>query len=361
MNEFISVAGQYNSESSLLSNALEALAAKTDMQANVVEVHPRVAADYQADASVKLAFEGNTYRYLVECKKYVDRKAQVDQIEQIDRRLRQLNLQLVLVTDYISKELAAHCRTIGLQFIDTHGNAYLRAPGLFVFTTGYKDEHRRQTAKAPKGLTNPAALRVIFALLSKPALVSATFKEISATSNVALGTAYNVLEDLERRGYLIAGSKHSRKLLEPHRLVDEWVANFPTTLRTKLNGRRFSSPEPYWWKQVDLGDFHAAWGSEVAAAKMFRHLKPSTQTLYVDSMEMRNVINRLAKQIRLQPDPDGSIEILEKFWSPVIESESGVAPPLLVYSDLLALLDPRAKETAYMIKEKFIEPAIDPS
>ena len=360
MSEFTGVAGQHDSAQRLLSSALEALCKKTDIQATAVQFQPEVAADYQADASVKLTLDGKAYRYVVECKKNVDRKAQIDQLDQLDRRLRQINLQLVLVTDYISKELAAHCRTVGLQFIDTHGNAYLRGPGLFVFTTGEKDEHRRQTAKAPKGLTNQAALRVIFALLSKPELVSATFKEISVLSGVALGTAYNVLEDLKRRGYLIAGPKHSRRLLEPQRLRDEWVANFPTTLRTKLNSRRFSSPEPYWWKHADIAQAHAAWGSEVAAAKMFKHLKPSTQTLYVDPMEMRNLINRLAKQIRLKPDDHGPIEVLEKFWSPVIEPEPGIAPPLLVYADLLSLLDPRAKETANMIKEKFIEPAFHP-
>ena len=358
MDELISISEHHDSECGLLSDALEALWEKTDIHGTSVQAQPKGVADYRADALVDLVLDGQTYRYVVECKKNVDRKAQVDQI---DLRLRQLGLRCMLVADYISKELAEHCRTLGLQFIDTHGNAYLRAPGLLVLTTGEKDEHKRQTAKAPKGLTNPSALRVIFALLSKPELVSAKFKDISALSSVALGTAYNVLEDLERRGYLIAGSKHSRKLLEPHRLADEWVTNFPTTLRTKLNSRRFSSPDPYWWEKADIADFHAAWGSEVAAAKMFKHLKPSTQTVYVDPTEMSSVINRLAKQIRLRPDPDGSIEILEKFWSPDIESEPGIAPPLLVYSDLLALLDPRAKETANMIREKFIEPAIHPS
>jgi hypothetical protein len=358
MSEFISDAEPYESGQMLLSDALEALWEKTDIHGTVVQIQPKVAADYRADASVDLVFDGQTYHYFVECKTNVDRKAQVDQI---DLRLRQIGSPLMLVTEYISKELAAHCRIVGLQFIDTHGNAYLRAPGLFVFTTGEKNERRRQSYKAPKGLTNQAALRVIFALLSKPELVNATFKEIATLSGVALGTAYNVLEDLERRGYLIAGSKHSRKLLEPHRLVDEWVANFPTTLRAKLNSRRFSSSDPYWWKHADIADLHAVWGSEVAAAKMFKHLKPSTQTLYVDPTGMRNAINMLAKHIRLRPDPDGPIEILEKFWSPVIESEPGLAPPLLVYSDLLALFDPRAKETANMIKENFIEPTINPS
>jgi hypothetical protein len=357
MSELINTAEPHQSEQRLLSEALEALREQTDIQGTVVQLQPMVTDDYRADASVNLVFDGQTYHYLAECKTHVDRKAQVDQF---DLKSRQIGAGLMLVTDYISKELAAHCRNVGLQFIDTHGNAYLRGTGLFVFTTGRKNERRRQFSKAPKGLTNQAALRVIFALLSKPELISATFQEIAALSGVALGSAYNVLDDLERRGYLIAGSKHSRKLLEPHRLLDEWVTNFPTTLRTKLNSRRFSSSDPYWWEHANIAEFHAAWGSEVAAAKMFKHLKPSTQTLYVDPLEMRSAINILAKHIRLRPDPDGSIEILEKFWSPVIESAPGLAPPLLVYSDLLALLDPRAKETAKMIKENFIEPTLHP-
>jgi hypothetical protein len=358
MAELISTGEQHESEHRLLADALEALCAKTSIQGTVVQLQPRVTPDYRADALVDLVVDGGSYQYTVECKTYVDRKAQIDQV---DLRLRQVGPQRMLVTDYISKELAAHCRDVGLQFIDTHGNAYLRAPGLFILATGEKNERNRTSSKAPKGLTSQAALRVVFALLSKPELVSATFKEIAELSGVALGTAYNVLEDLERRGYLIAGSKHSRRLLEPDRLVDEWIANFPTTLRTKLNSRRFSSSDPYWWQHADIADLHATWGSEVAAAKMFRHLKPSSQTLYVEPMQIRKVINMLAKHIRLKPDPDGPIEILEKFWPPLIETNPGLAPPLLVYSDLLALLDPRAKETANMIKEKFIEPAFHPS
>lgn len=357
MNQFISASAAYESEQMLLSNALEALWEKTDIHGTLVHRQPRVTADYRADASVDLVFDGHTYHYFVECKTIIDRKAQIDQI---DLKLRQIGSPLLLVTDYLSKALAEHCRTIGLQFIDTHGNAYLRAPGLFVLTMGEKNERKRQASKAPKGLTNQAALRVILALLSKPELVSATFKEIATLSGVALGTAYNVLEDLERRGYLLTGAKHSRRLLEPNRLVEEWVSNFPTTLRTKLNSRRFSSPDPYWWEHTDITAFDAVWGSEVAAAKMVKHLKPSSQTLYVAPKAMREVIDTLAKQFRLRPDPDGGIEIAEKFWSPIIETGPGLAPPLLVYSDLLALLDPRAKETASLIKEMFIEPTINP-
>lgn len=340
----------------MLSNALEALGESTGIKGAVMERQPTVSGGYQADASADLQFDDTTYHYDVECKMVIDRKAQIDQL---GVRLRHVISPTMLVTDYISKELAAYCKNVGIQFVDTHGNAYLRAPGLYVFSTGEKD-NGRQVSKAPKGVTNQAALRVVLTLLSKPELVNATYKEIAAFSGVALGSAYNVLEDLERRGYLIAGTKHARKLLEQERLIDEWATNFPTTLRPKLTSRRFKPQDSYWWKDADLSGVDAVWGSEVAAAKMVKHLKPTSQTIYVDPKAWRNAVDTLAKQYRLRPDPNGSIEIVEKFWSPDIETKPGLAPPLLVYADLLALLEPRAKETAAIVRKDFIESTKNP-
>lgn len=248
---------------------------------------------------------------------------------------------------------------VGLQFLDACGNAYLRAPGLFILINGEKDDGRRPAIEAPKGLTNPARLRVVFALLSRPELINAPFKEIAAHAGVSLGTANNALDDLEQRGYLInKGSAGRRILLERRRLVDEWTINFPTTLRNKLNGRRFTSPYPYWW-QGFVPDAAFVWGSEVAAARMTGYLKPATVTLYVEATEREQLVKTLVKQYRIKPDPKGEIEVLEKFWHWESESSDNVAPPLLVYSELLAMLDPRAQETAEIIKERFIDAAID--
>nr|WP_315253457.1 type IV toxin-antitoxin system AbiEi family antitoxin [uncultured Duganella sp.] len=348
MSQFV-----YASEQALLSNALEALWETTHIRGTVSEAGSQVANDYAADAVVDLVVDKQSHRYSVECKSVIDRKAQLDQLS---LRLTHTDSLAMLVTEYLSKELASHCRSIGLQFIDGHGNAYLRAPGMFVFSSGEKKAHRPSAAKVPRGLTNAAALRVVFALLSKPELLNATYKEIALLSRVALGTAYNVFADLEQRGYLLPGAKHGRRLLEPNRLMEEWVTNFPTTLRAKLQRYRFSAPDPYWWKKMDVTDFDGAWGSEVAAAKLVKHLHPSSQTIYVEAENMRAAVSALVKSFRLRPDPLGEIEIVEKFWFWDLETEPGIAPPLLVYSDLLALMDPRAKETAILIKEKFIEP-----
>lgn len=347
----------HNSEKKLVFDALAALKEKADIGGELVELEPSSPGEYEADASIELVYENKTSRYLVECKRLVDRKAQIDKVRW---QLESTGSHGLLIAPYISKELAEHCRATGLQFIDTRGNAYLRAPGLFVLITGEKGERGQQSSRPPRGLTSPAGLCVVFALLSKPELVNAPLKDITRHAGVSLGTAYNTLEDLERRGYLVnTGSSARRRLLERRRLTDEWVINYPTTLRTKLHGMRFSAPDPHWWETIDLREFQAAWGSEVAAKKITGYLKPSTQTLYVQSTEMESAIKTLVKRYRIRPDPDGEIEILEKFWHWQPETAPDIAPPLLVYSELLAILDPRTQETADMIKERFIDPTFD--
>jgi len=295
---------------------------------------------------------GNTYRYLEKCKTVIDRKAQIDQL---DLQCKQYRHPVLLVTQYMSRELAMHCRVIGREFIDTHGNAYLRGGGLLVFIAGEKKNvSLRQSLRSPKGLTTAGALRVTFALLSRPQLLTATFKDIATTSGVALGTAFNVLADLDGRGYLLIGTKTPRRMLEKNRLADEWVANFPTVLRTKLRTRRFICSDPHWWRDFGLNEFGAVWGSEIAAAKMGGDLLPATQTIYIDPRQMDNFMSSLAREVRIKPDPIGPIEILEKFWSFDIEAVPDCAPPLLVYSDLLSLVDPRARMAAAKIGERYL-------
>lgn len=347
-----------NTEQTMILAALAALQEKTAIQGSLVESDTPLAGQYEPDGAIDLVYENKTHRYLVECKSAIDRKAQIDQVH---RQLESIGARGLLVAPYLSKELAEHCRARELQFIDTCGNAYLRAPGMFILMTGEKSERGQASLRAPKGLTNAAGLRVVFALLSQPTLVNAPFKDIASQAGVSLGTAYNVLEDLERRGYLIkGGSADRRTLLERRRLMDEWTINYPSTLRTRLQGKRYTASDPLWWENAELLASGAAWGSEVAASKLTGYLKPVTQTIYVRPGDMESLIRTLVKQHRVRPDPNGEIEILEKFWHWQSDTPTDIVPPLLVYSELLALLDPRTQETADMIKEKFIEPALDP-
>ena len=57
--------------------------------------------------------------------------------------------------------------------------------------------------------------------------------------------------------------------------------------------------------------------------------------------------------------PDGNIEILETFWCPeLVNQPTDIAPPLLVYADLMATADGRNIEAAKEVYERFLEPII---
>ncbi len=86
-------------------------------------------------------------------------------------------------------------------------------------------------------------------LLCRPDLLNAPYRDIVEAANVALGAIGWVFLDLEKRAH-IAGrqKKHKRRFLEPTRLFEEWVTNYPIKLRPKLHPRRFRAENSEWWK-----------------------------------------------------------------------------------------------------------------
>ncbi|MEO6868669.1 MAG: type IV toxin-antitoxin system AbiEi family antitoxin [Ginsengibacter sp.] len=73
----------------------------------------------------------------------------------------------------------------------------------------------------------------------------------------------------------------------------------------------------------------------MAGAKLTKFLKPEKLQLYI-SLQKTNVM----KLIKLVPDTDGTIELLNIFWNNQIKSgdrnKTETVSPLIVYADLLA-------------------------
>ncbi|RZI39895.1 hypothetical protein EGT07_26305 [Herbaspirillum sp. HC18] len=347
---------KHTPENTLLDEALQALKEKTGLAGRLVDTHQMATPQREADAIFEFTINEHIQRYIVEPKSNVDRKSIISQVKM---KLSNLPEPGLLIAPYVSQELAEYCRETNLQFIDTHGNAYLNAPGMYVYVKGEKDVAGRTTTRSGRGTANPAALRVAFILLCQPAMAQASYRDIKESAGVSLGAISSAFDDLKKRGFLLdaEGTRH-RKLLEPKRLFDEWVTNYPVVLRPKLHPRRFSAPDPNWWQSVHPGTLGAVWGGEVAAARITRYLKPAAQTLYVEPAAMNKCLKQLISTHRLKPDPYGQIEILEKFWDLPSELKSpDIAPAILVYADLMATLEPRNSEAARILWETEIETA----
>lgn len=76
---------------------------------------------------------------------------------------------------------------------------------------------------------------------------------------------------------------------------------------------------------------------------MTGHLKPGTVTFYTERLDPR-----MAFDLRLKTDPNGNVEVIEKFW--VFEGENPtLAPAPVVYADLMQTGEDRCIETAQII------------
>lgn len=342
----------------VLDDALAALARTTGLRATVTAREPRLANGFRPDAQIEIRADGKRLPLLAEVKA-VDRLVGLATVKhQLGKHAR----QGVLIAPHLTAELADHCRkTLDLQFIDTVGNAYLRAPGLYVFVKGERAP-AKEMAMGARGGGTATALRVVFTLLCKPELLNAPYREIVEAAGVALGAVGWVFFDLHGRGYIAGGlRKRNRLFLEPDRLLDEWVTNFPVKLRPKLNPRRFQAPDPRWWEEAQLGD-DAYWGGEVAAAKLTGHLKPATYTIYLRAHADQGTIPALVKKHRLRADPRGNVEILDAFWNFEMKTnQTDIVPPVLAYADLMATLDARNLDVAKRIREEYIKRAIRPA
>ncbi len=332
-------------EVALLREALGAFDAATGAVAKLVTLEPRVVGGGVADAAVEVKRGRHTGRYLAEIKGALPATA----LGHVAAKLQQYKQPAMLVTRYVTPPMAERLKALNLAFMDTAGNAYINTPHFYIYVTGRKPPPVEEPARQVKAF-RPTGLQVIFALLCRPELVRAPYREIAEAANVALGTVGWVMYDLKRLNYLVERGRHGRQLAQAHKLLDAWVTAYAQQLRPKLYLGRFRAPAADWWKGVDWRALHAVLGGEPAAAELTGYLKPEITTVYT-----AGDLDDLLIQHRLKKDPDGDVEILKTFWRFGYQWDyPQLAPPLLIYADLLATAADRNIETGKLIYERYL-------
>lgn len=338
MNEAIS------SEVILVEHCLQQFSAVTGVEGSLSS------SPEESDACLTLQFPQASLTYRAEIKPRIDRVSTLDRL----KSRTSTNDATVLLTRYLSPEMASHCRRLDLQFIDSAGNAYLNnQQGVFLFVSGQKAAVQVPAQPEPSFVT-PAGLRVIFAFLANPPLLNATYRDIASASRVSLGLVGPVLSQLASRGFLGTDGSGRRGLLHRRRLVTEWAAGYLGQLRPKLAKRRFAVGNPDALSELLEGP-GLTWSGEAAASALTNYLRPEVFTLYADMQAP--MVAALAAKLRMRPDPAGKLEIIERFWNPEILKIGHIAPPELVYADLLSIPDSRNHKTADLILSELIDHA----
>jgi hypothetical protein len=289
------------------------------------------------DATLDLRFGGRELRYLAETK----RGLRPATLGAVIHQLRTHGANPLLVTDHVTPPLADALRAQGIEFIDTAGNAYLNQPPLLVVVKGQRPAVEEPVHELGRAF-QPTGLQVLFALLARPELVTRPYRAIAVAAGVAHGTVGWVMAELPGLAY-VAKVGGRRRLINGERLLDQWTEAYARTLRPKLLLGRYRG-------DLDMFQRTTPWpqgvliGGELAAARLTRHLRPGTATLYAQAIDPNVLL-----QLVLRADAKGNVEFRRRFWNFPAE-EALLTPNLLVYADLLAIGDARCLETAQLLR-----------
>lgn len=297
------------------------------------------------DGLVRIARQEMQWHFAVEAKAMVTRAtAGLDKLYPLNREEK-----VLLITEYVTPPIADLLKGLNIFFIDTVGNAYINEPPLYIFIKGNRPQLALK-AEPQKRLFKPGGLRVVFALFNNPDMVNRPYRDIAKAADVALGTVGWVIRDLKEMGFFLKMGKGHRKLINLEKLFKRWVEAYPEQLRPKLIIERFETTNHNWWQEVNIKEHGACWGGEVAAANLTGYLMPAKVTIYTNEP-----FGKLVLKNRLRKVEQGNVEILTPFWNFDHEfANQGIAPPLLVYADLIATGDLRNIEAAGMIYEKYL-------
>lgn len=266
-------------------------------------------------------------------------------------QLAALGENALLVADYITPPLAETLRERGVQFIDAAGNASLSRPPLLVWVKGQRPRDMPIGCKSKGRVFQPTGLKVVFSLLCQPELADQSYRDIALHAGVAHGTVGWVMPELTTLGYL-ANIKGRRRLLKTEALLRQWVEAYARTLRPRLLLGRYHADTLDWTANYDAKKYHLLLGGEPAAQVLTGQLRPGTATFYGEKVEPRLLLDQ-----RLRSDPNGNVEILEKFWM-FDAGTPGLAPLILIYADLLAIGDARCLETAKQLYDRICDRSI---
>ena len=249
------------------------------------------------------------------------------------------------------EELRLH----NIAYLEANGNIYLKNKE----TTIWIDTNKPiETAKktVSRAFTK-TGLKVVFQFLIDESWINRPYRQIAGQTGTGIGNITNIITGLKQQGFMLSIAKNKYKLNNKQALMNQWCAAYDVKLKPTLKVAtfRFLKEEDFMnWKNLPIQIGKTCWGGEPAADLLTNFLKPAELTLY--TVETRN---ELIKNYRLIPDENGQVKVYQKFWNDeevqAIQQDGLIAPPLLVYADLINTNDRRCTETAQKIYDAFIQ------
>lgn len=259
--------------------------------------------------------------------------------------------RLLVLGPRVTERSAEMFRRLGINYIDSAGNAYLTFDGVHIDVRGRRahapaGELRSGANRGGVNLFSTKRSQVIFALLTWPELLERPVRELSNAAGASLGQTQETLGLLAHYGFL----DERKRLIPAHkeRLIDQWVAAFPTGLGSEARTKPFSGD----WQSLDLLETQVFVSGEAAVPEF---LRAETAVLYTDDSAIELIRAGRWRRNNAQPN----ILLRRQFWEAPKTADltntapgrgTSAAPWLLIYADLLASHDSRQREAAAQLR-----------
>lgn len=250
---------------------------------------------------------------------------------------------LLLVARVIFPRIKEDLRQRGIPYLEGNGNIFLQKGFLFLFTDAQKPIVNQQ-AKSNRAFTK-TGLKVLFFLLQEKDHLNLTHRALAKKTGVGLGNIPQILDGLKKTGFILPLKNKTWAWENQRALLDRWVNDYGNVLRPFLKKERYAFQGN--WKDIALNPELTVWGGEPAADLLTHHLRPEKFILYTREPRVS-----LVRNYGLVPDQEGETEVLEMFWQQ--GQDNPIAPPVLVYADLLLEGGKRNTETAEIIYNEHI-------
>jgi hypothetical protein len=259
----------------------------------------------------------------------------------------------LVLARYIPAAVGEQFIAAGISFADEPGNVHLQLGADYNWTVLGKREPPRP---ADADRTTPATIQLLFQFATVPESATWTVGDLARAAGTGK-TKVALLLNQFRRERLLGGKSEFHVTPE---IIDRLVAGYGQTLRPKLVIGRYRHPEP------SIDRFLARLSEEARTQKL-RYA--STGGPAADAMQhfyrgseapvfLAQPDAGILRALRLLPDRTGPVVFLRPFGELVYWREFDgrmVAPPWLVYAELLASSDPRAKEAAEELRRGFLQ------
>ena len=258
----------------------------------------------------------------------------------------------VAVAPYIPFKVAQRLRQQGQNYADAMGNVWLEDPssGVALLVTGMRS--RKLPSPTGGAAFQMQGLRLLFNLLANPELLRCSDAQVAKQTKIQRSVTTETLLSLAQQGFLEVWN--GRRLVNLAALTARWVAGYRDVLRPRLPTQR------YRWVAGWRGTL--AWlalarqtksllGGAVAARRLLNcDLVPTTFTLYHHSADCLALL-RIAG---LEPHPDGPVEVVHLFNTPVVFPKDRCVHPLLVYAELMMADDDASRRVAERILRQYL-------